>query len=114
MAEKSKKYAQIQTTLTGAAAKIKSGVKLPPEQMQYVRSLMQLSQQLQEEIEAGNAEFDELDEMLSHRTEACVCVRETAYAGTKIVIGEDSLTLKGNVKFSKFVDEQGEVKIRSL
>lgn len=114
MAEKSKKYAQIQTTLSGAAAKIKSGVKLPPEQMQYVRSLMQLSQQLQEQIEAGNAEFDELDEMLSHRTEACVCVRETAYAGTKIVIGEDSLTLKGNVKFSKFVDEQGEVKIRSL
>ncbi len=114
MAEMSKKYAQIQTTLTGAAAKIKSGVKLPPEQMQYVRSLMQLSQQLQEQMDKGNAEFDELDEMLSHRTQACVCVRETAYAGTKIVIGEDSLTLKGNVKFSKFVDEQGEVKISSL
>ncbi len=114
MAEISKKYTQIQTTLTGAAAKIKSGAKLPPEQMQYVRSLMQLSQQLQEQMDAGNAEFDELDEMLAHRTEACVCVRDTAYAGTKIVIGEDSLTLKGNVQYSKFVDEHGEVKIRSL
>lgn len=114
MAEMSKKYAQIQTTLTGAAAKIKSGVKLPPEQMQYVRSLMQLSQQLQGQIDAGNAEFEELDEMLAHRAEACVCVRDTAYAGTKIVIGEDSLTLKGNVKYSKFVDEHGEIKIHSL
>ncbi|MBE5882255.1 MAG: DUF342 domain-containing protein [Lachnospiraceae bacterium] len=114
MAEMSKKYATIQTTLTGAAAKIKSGAKLPPEQMQYVRSLMQLSQQLQEQMAAGNAEFDQLDELLSNRTEACVCVRETAYAGTKIVIGEDSVTLKGNVKFSKFIDEKGEVKICSL
>lgn len=114
MAEMSKKYATIQTTLTGAAAKIKSGVKLPPEQMQYVRSLMQLSQQLQQQLEAGNAEFDELDEMLSNRSGACVCVRETAYAGTKIVIGEDSLTLKSNVKFSRFIDDRGEVKITAL
>nr|MBQ8252676.1 DUF342 domain-containing protein [Lachnospiraceae bacterium] len=114
MAEMNKKYATIQTTLTGAAAKIKSGAKLPPEQMQYVRSLMQLSQQLQEQMAAGNAEFEELDQMLTHRSDACVCVRETAYAGTKIVIGEDSLTLKSDIKFSRFVDEHGEVKIHSL
>ena len=114
MAEMNKKYGTIQTTLTGAAAKIKSGVKLPPEQMQYVRSLMQLSQQLKAQIEAGNAEFEELDQMLTNRSDACVCVRETAYAGTKIVIGEDSLTLKSDIKFSRFIDDHGEVKITSL
>lgn len=114
MAENGKKYVQMQTTLTGAAAKIRAGIKLPPEQMQYVRTLMQHSQQLQKQIEADNAEMDELEQMLAHRAKACVCVRETAYAGTKIVIGEDSLTLKGNVRFSRFVDERGEVKIYSL
>ncbi len=114
MAEMSKKLVTVQTTLNGAAAKIKSGAKLPPEQMQYIKSLMQLSQQLSQQLEAGNVEMDELDRMLANRTEACVCVRDTAYAGTKIVIGEDSLTLKGDVKFTKFVSERGEVKIQSL
>ncbi len=114
LAEMNKKYTTVQTTLTGAAAKIKSGAKLPPEQMQYVRSLMQVSQQLSEQMEAANREFDELDQMLMNRTEACVCVKDTAYAGTKIVIGDDSLTLKGNIKYSKFVDEKGEVTVRPL
>lgn len=114
MAEMNKKYATVQTTLTGAAVKLKSGAKLPEQQMQYVRSLMQLSQQLKQQIEAGNEEFEELEQLLSNRTEACVCVRETAYAGTKIVIGEDSLTLKSNAKYCRFVTEQGEVRIQPM
>lgn len=114
MAEMQKKFQTIQTTLTGAAAKMKTGAKFTPEQMQYIRSLAQASQQMKEQMQKDAREFEELDEMLSGKVEACVDVRETAYAGTKIVIGGDSVTLKSNVRFSRFVSDGGEVRIRAF
>lgn len=112
--ELQKKYTTVKTTLTGAAAKIKSGVKLSPEQMKYVQTLLAASQQMEKQLADDNAEFDELEGMLGQKTEACVCVRDTAYPGTKVVIGDDSMTLKSKVQFCRFALVGGEVKYTSL
>ena len=112
--ELQKKYTTVKTTLTGAAAKIKSGVKLSPEQMKYVQTLLAASRQMEKQLADDNAEFDELEGMLGQKTEACVCVRDTAYPGTKVVIGDDSMTLKSKVQFCRFALVGGEVKYTSL
>lgn len=112
--ELQKKYMTVKTTLTGAAAKVKSGVKLSPEQMKYVQTLLTASQQLEKQLADDNAEFDKLENMLGQKTEACVCVRDTAYPGTKVVIGDDSMTLKSKVQFCRFALVGGEVKYTSL
>lgn len=112
--EAQKKYTTVQTTLSGAAAKLKSGAKMSPEQMQYIRTLAQAQQNMLEKLEADRREFEQLDEFVLNNSAACVCVRDTAYAGAKIVIGDDSLTLKSDVQYSRFVDDGGEIRVRAL
>jgi hypothetical protein len=113
-AEQQKKLATIQTTLSGAAAKMKTGTKFSPEQMQYIRSLAQVSEQMKEQLQKDNEEYEELEQILGSRSQACVCVHDVAYAGSKIVIGEDSVILKGNVRYSRFVNDGGEVRVHAM
>ncbi|MCR4691875.1 MAG: FapA family protein [Lachnospiraceae bacterium] len=110
MLEMHKKRNMINTTLTGAVAKIKSGAKLPPEQMQYVQSLMQAAKQLEEKLEEDDMELCDLEELLSEKTESCVKVRDTAYPGTKIVIGDESVTLKKEVSYCRFHYDKGDIR----
>ena len=114
MLEMQKKRTMIQTTLTGAAEKIKTGVKLPPEQMQYVQSLMQAAKQLDEKLMEDDDEMAEIEELLQNKNESCVKVQDTAYPGTKIVIGEESVTLKKEASYCKFYYNQGDIRMSSL
>ncbi|MBO4338074.1 MAG: DUF342 domain-containing protein [Lachnospiraceae bacterium] len=113
MLEMQKKRQVIQTTLSGAAEKIKSGAKLPPEQMQYIQSLMQASKQIEEKLMADDDEICEIEELLQNKDEACVKVRDTAYPGTKIVIGDESVTLKKEASYCRFFYNQGDVRMGS-
>ena len=79
-----------------------------------MQTLLTASQQLEKQLADDNVEFDKLENMLGQKTEACVCVRDTAYPGTKVVIGEDSMTLKSKVQFCRFALVGGEVKYTSL
>ena len=108
--EMQKKRTMIQTTLTGAAEKIKSGVKLPPEQMQYVQTLMQAAKQIDEKMEEDDYEIIEIEELMHEKEDCWVRVRDTAYPGTKIVIGEDSVTLKKEASYCKFHYDRGDIR----
>ncbi len=110
MLEMQKKRGVIQTTLTGAAEKIKSGVKLPPEQMQYVQTLMQAAKQIDEKMEEDDYEIIEIEELMHEKEDCWVRVRDTAYPGTKIVIGEDSVTLKKEASYCKFHYDRGDIR----
>jgi uncharacterized protein (DUF342 family) len=82
--------------------------------MQYIRSLAQVSEQMKEQLQKDNEEYEELEQILGSRSQACVCVHDVAYAGSKIVIGEDSVILKGNVRYSRFVNDGGEVRVHAM
>ena len=69
---------------------------------------------MEKQLAEDNAEFNELEALLGQKTEACVCVRDTAYPGTKVVIGDDSMTLKSKVQFCRFALVGGEVKYTAL
>lgn len=109
-----KKMGVVQTTLSGALAKLQAGAKLSPEQMQYVQSLSQASQQLEDQLMANDAEYDELAEVLTGNEDACVEVRSTAYAGSKIAVGDASVTLKSNMQYCRFKRVGAEIKASGL
>ncbi len=113
MLEMQKKRSALQSTLTGAAERIKSGVKLPPEQMQYIQQLMKAAQQLEEKLMEDDDEIAELEEFMHDKSESCVRVRDTAYPGTKIVIGDESMTLKKEASYCRFFYNQGDVRMSS-
>lgn len=110
MQELQKKNVTIKTTVAGAAVKIKEGNKLSPDQMKYIQSLMQAGQQIDERLAADDEELGQLELMMGAKDDACVCVKDVAYAGTRIVIGEDSTTLHSNVKFCRFKNVGAEIK----
>ena len=58
--------------------------------------------------------LDELQEVLENSKNAAVTVRGDVYAGTRIVIGDVSMVVKGNVSYCKFVRERGDVKMKGL
>ncbi len=113
MMEMQKKRTTIQTTLSGAAEKIKSGVKLPPEQMQYVQSLMQAAKQIDEKLAADDEELEGIEDLMQDKSESCVRVRDTAYPGTKIVIGEESVSLKKEASYCRFFYDKGDIRMGS-
>lgn len=110
MRELQQKNVSIKTTVSGAAAKMKEGVKLSPEQMQYVQSLMQAGKQIEQQLMDYDDELASLEDLMNTNDEATIMVRDTAFAGTRIVIGEDSVTLKGDTKFCRFKRIGAEIK----
>lgn len=111
MREIQKNIKGIQPILMGLQKKIKDGVKLTPEQVEYFKKLADTSVSLSERLDECETEFDELEETMQGSANACVKVRDTAYVGTKVSITEASLFLKKNVTYCRFVYEKGEVKV---
>lgn len=92
--ESQKKLGQIQPILVNLTTKLKQGEKFTPDQLKYVKSLAAANQQLSEMIEKDRGELEVLEKAMSSEGQACVCVSEEAYAGTKVAIGDGSLVLK--------------------
>lgn len=113
MRELQMKNMSIKTTVSGAAQKMKEGVKFSPEQTQYIQSLMQAGKQIEEQLMADDDELFALEELMGTKEDACIKVRDTAYAGTRIVIGDESITLKGDAKFCRFKNIGAEIKATS-
>lgn len=111
MADLQKKNDLIKTTIEGARAKMKEGVKFSMEQLKYMQTLMQTGKQMDEQLEADSAELEKLEHLLNTRSDACICVRDIAYAGTHIVIGESSMMLKTGSRYCRFKNIGADVRI---
>lgn len=100
----------IQPILINATHKMKAGEKFPPEQMKYIQTLAAANQQQTEQLQADQRELQQLDELMQRQGQACVCVSDDVYAGTKIAIGDASTVLKNTVKYCRFIKERGDIK----
>ena len=65
-------------------------------------------------MKRDNRKLDELQEILENSKHAAVAVSGDVYAGTRIVVGDLSLVVKGKVSHCRFVRERGEVKMKGL
>ncbi len=114
VAEDRKALDSIQPVLIAAKQKIMAGVKLTPDQLKYVQSLTTANQQRTETLKIYEAELDELLEKSSGATAVMVKVRGMAYPGTKICIGDVSMTVQKNTHYCRFIKERGDVKTAPL
>lgn len=105
-----KNLRSIQPILSGAAAKLQRGEKLSAEQQKYIQTLATANKQQMEQLAADQKELQELETMLQNKGQACVCVKDEAFPGTKISIGDASMVLKKPIHFCRFINERGDIK----
>lgn len=113
MMEAQKNMKNIQPILLNLTERIKKGDTFTQEQTKYVQSLAAANQQMTQIIETSQAEMDHLEKAMQNDGQACVCVSEDAYAGTKITIGDASLSLRDSVKYCRFIKDRGDIRITS-
>lgn len=110
IAEATKNLKNIQPIVANLSVKLKSGEKLTPDQMKYVQSLLATQKQLMERMPIATEELAALEEVMKNQGQACVQVRDEAYAGTKIAIGDASIVLRDSMKFCRFIKDRGDIK----
>ncbi|MCR5102651.1 MAG: FapA family protein [Butyrivibrio sp.] len=111
LVEAQKKLETIKPTLEGITKKIKSGAKFTPEQLQYAQQVNLINKTLNQKIAKDSEEFTQLQEKFADSKNAEVLVEDNAYPGITVTIGEMSMVVKKNVKYSRFVLKDGDVKI---
>ncbi|MCH5254323.1 MAG: DUF342 domain-containing protein [Lachnospiraceae bacterium] len=104
----------IQQILVATKQKMAAGVKLTQEQLQYVKTLTEGIQAKTELINQSTAEVEELQNQLKGRSGASVIVRGTVYPGTRICIGDVSMTIQKESQYCKFVKSRGDVKLTGI
>lgn len=100
--------------LTSATEKVKNGTPIPPEQLAYIKNLYTLYHMKKRENKKTAKVLDELQEILENSQNASVTVHGDVHAGTRIVIGDVSMVVKGKVSYCRFVRDRGDVKMKSL
>lgn len=114
LVESQKNLKQMEPVVASTMQKIQAGVKLQPEQLQYVQKLVQSVNLLKEQNLNDMARIEELTVMLDESTNASVDVSGEVFPGTKIVISDSSMTVSTGMKYCRFVRKQGEVVMTPL
>ena len=109
--EDTKTLQTVQPVLVAAKQKVTQGIKLSQEQLKNIQSLAIVNQQKSEAIKANQTELNELMEQAGNTTEARIRVKGMVYPGTKICIGDVSMTVQKNTHYCRFVRERGDVKV---
>ncbi len=104
----------IQQILISTKKKMTQGVKLSPEQLKYVQTLVEANQMKTKIVAENVEEMERLQSQLKGNAGANVTVRDTVHPGTKICIGDVSMTVRKEMQFCKFIKSGGEVKMAGL
>lgn len=108
--EVNKVIRSVQPQLTATQQKLAKGVKLSPEQIQYMKSLIGLSQKKQEDLRQYIEEMEQIQINMVKAESAQVVVTGEAYPGTRICIGETSTSIEAIEHYCKFILSEGEIK----
>ena len=112
IAEDQKTLKSIQPVLIATSQKLAQGIKLPVDQLKYMKSLSEVNKQKTEEIKACTRELEELDELMKDGGQGGqVVVNGEVYPGTRIVIADVSMTVKSSMQYCRFIRQHGDVKM---
>ncbi|MCI8357574.1 MAG: DUF342 domain-containing protein [Lachnospiraceae bacterium] len=109
-----KEIQSIQQILISTKKKMAQGAKMSPEQLQYLQTLVEANQMKSGIVAENVQEMERLQGLTRGIAGANVTVKETVHPGTKICIGDVSMTVQKEMKFCKFVKVGGEVKMTAL
>lgn len=112
--ETKKRLASINPVLAAFGKKLGLGVKFSPDQLQRLQRMSLEAKEGESFILESVKEIQEIEEVFSLETAACVTVKETVYPGTRIMISDAVFYVKDGLRFCKFTKQDGEVKWYSL
>ncbi len=112
--EENKAIQSIQQILISTKQKIAKGIKLTPEQMQYLQTLATANQQKSDLVQQCMQEVESLQGQMIGKEGACVIVRDTVYPGTRICIGDVSMTVQKSSQYCRFIKSRGDVKLTGI
>ncbi len=104
----------IRPVIKATGERLKAGAQLKPSQVLYFKQLALTSKQKQEQLQLDQTELESLEALMRANTRAEVTVSGEVYAGTKIVISDVSMIVKESMKYCRFVQGEGEVKMISM
>lgn len=116
--EKKKEFARLITIVNNYNTKIKSGESFSKQKLDYLRKITQ-------ECVKYNNEIKELEKKLEHLKRAqafnlarmrdwSIIVERQAYSGVNITIGTSGYMIDTDIQRTKFVREEGEIKLYTL
>lgn len=109
--EDTKTLQTVQPILVSTKQKLAQGVKLKPEQVQYIQTLAATNQQKTQALVEANKELESLQKHAGNPAEAVVRVKGEVYPGTRICIGDVSMVVQKTTHYCRFVRERGDVKM---
>ena len=104
----------IQPIIDAGNQKIAKGIRMEPDQLKYVLSLMKLRDAKNAQLQKESEEMNEIQVELGLMANGQVVVTGEVFPGTKIVIGDTSMVVKSSVKYCRFIKEQGDVKMTGM
>lgn len=114
IAEAARVVKSVKPLLDATQQKLAKGVKLSPEQVQYMKSLIALSQLKKKEVDDKTAEMEHMQDSLGNLTNAQVVVTGVVFSGTKIAIGDASMVVPSEMQYCRFIRSDGEVKMTAI
>lgn len=114
IAEATKVLKSLHPLLKATQQKLARGVKLPPDQIQYLKAMIKLDQMKTEEVEAHTKEIENIQNSLSNCSSAQVIVTGTVFRGTRIGIGDLSMVVQSEMKYCRFIVSDGDMKMTAI
>ena len=112
--DKSKSVSQMRQVLEATAMKIKTGVKLTPDQIKSMKLLQQQMTEQQAELQKELSELAALDESLKFDEGAHIDVRGTMYQGVALTISGATMTVKKEYTFCRLIKKGADIASTNL
>ena len=114
IAEATRVVKSVQPLITATQQKLAKGIKLTPDQVQYMKSLIALNQVKSKEITEKVKEMDTMQDSIGTLASAQVVVTGVVFPGTKICIGDVSMVVQSDMQYCKFIKSEGDVKMTAI
>lgn len=110
-----KNIAQMEPVILTFTKRLKAGDKLSVDQIRYFKQISEQYKNLRAQLERDSEEYNSLlDELADTEVESAIKVSQIAYPGTKLTIGDVTMTLSKPVSHTRFVREGADIRIKAL
>jgi hypothetical protein len=112
--EKSQAITKMKKVIEDTGAKIRSGVKLSPDQLKNAKMLGVTLQQTQEQVASELKEIEKLDKLLRGSENAHIDVHGTMYQGVSISISGAALNVKNEYTYCRLIKKGADIASTNL
>lgn len=101
---------KIDPIVEASMKKLRQGIRIAPEQMEYIKATLQQSKDEHARLDERFKEAEILEIQLDEEGDSSIVVQDVVYPGTQLIISGASLTIKKEYKYCRFRKIEGDVK----